>query len=221
MEAGDDESTSLIDSPHRVDAIIAALYSNNSSSKQSGNGNGTVMLPLSDLLTASNNSEQKISDPTMIFVNTAEDAQLLAAALRQRNIPCEEFHKLVHHDVKIEGFQKFSEGKTSVLVCTDAAARGLDLPFVKHVIQAEFALNVVHNLHRIGRASRAGALGRATNFVDLHSKELVDSILSPQSEDSINHSFSRRRGFRRNLKRKSAREASVAPEEDGATTEIV
>lgn len=215
METSDEESTP-IDSPDRVGAIIAALYSNNSSISQFESVSSVV--PLSDFLPIANTTPKEVSDPTMIFVNTAENAQLLAAALRQRNIPCEEFHKLVHHDAKIEGFQKFSEGKTLVLVCTDAAARGLDLPFVKHIIQAEFALNVVQHLHRIGRASRAGTLGRATNFVDLHSKELVNSILSGQSEESINHSFSRRRGFRRNLKRKSALEASRAEEDSSSSS---
>lgn len=106
----------------------------------------------------------------MIFVNTAENAQLLAAALRQRDIRCEEYHKLVSHNLKVEGFKRFVEGKTPILVCTDAAARGLDIPSVKHVIQAEFALNVVQHLHRIGRASRAGALGHATNFIQPSSR---------------------------------------------------
>jgi superfamily II DNA/RNA helicase len=219
MKANDDDEEELVDSPHRVNAIIAALRSHNSSTNQSDN---VTVMPLSEFppiaseLSEKGTPTEQVFEPTMIFVNTAENAQLLASALRQRNIPCEEFHKLVHHDVKVEGFRKFLEGITSVLVCTDVAARGLDLPFVKHVIQAEFALNVIQHLHRIGRASRAGTLGRATNFVDHHSKELVASILSEQSEESLNHSFSRRRGFRRNLKRKSAREGGA----DGAKEEV-
>ena len=96
----------------------------------------------------------------------------------------------------------------SVLVCTDHAARGLDLPNVHHVVQAEFALNVVNHLHRIGRASRAGALGRATNFYGPESRDLVASILSDVNEKRIDQSFSRRRGFRGKLKKKSRLEKS-------------
>ena len=43
-------------------------------------------------------------------------------------------------------------------------SRGLDLTNVEHVIQADFAPNVVNHQHRIGRASRAGKIGKATNF---------------------------------------------------------
>jgi superfamily II DNA/RNA helicase len=154
--------------------------------------------------------EQKKYESTMIFTNTAENAQALSAALREKKIPCEEYHKLVHHEDRLIGFQKFAEGKSSILVCTDAAARGLDLPGVKHVIQAEFALNVVHHLHRIGRASRAGALGHATNFSDARSRDLINSILSEGDDESIDQSFSRRRGFRRNLKRKILLESEEA-----------
>ena len=50
----------------------------------------------------------------------------------------------------------FKEGKCSVIICTDIAARGWDLSHVRHVIQAEFALNIVQHLHRIGRCSRGG-----------------------------------------------------------------
>lgn len=51
---------------------------------------------------------------------------------------------------------------------------------MRHVIQAEFATNVVQYLHRIGRASRAGRAGKATNFYDESSADLVNSILASQ-----------------------------------------
>ena len=50
------------------------------------------------------------------------------------------------------------------MVCTDSAPLGLDLPAVRVVVQAEFALNVVQHLHRIGRGSRAGKYGKTLNF---------------------------------------------------------
>ena len=78
----------------------------------------------------------------------------------------------------------------------------LDLPNVRHVIQAEFATNVVQYLHRIGRASRAGVLGKATNIYDERSVLLVRSILSEnENEKSVDQSFSRRRGFSKKIKK--------------------
>jgi superfamily II DNA/RNA helicase len=109
---------------------------------------------------------------------------------------------------KEEELKNFREEKVKVIVCTDAAARGLDIPNVRHVVQAEFALNVVQHLHRIGRASRAGALGKATNIVDERSKDLVASILQSSTEENetVENSFSRRRGFRQKLKKVIRRE---------------
>lgn len=102
-----------------------------------------------------------------------------------------------------------------------ALDRGLDLPSVEHVIQAEFALNVVQHLHRNGRASRAGKKGRATMIFDDSAMDLVQSIVSGGSgaegegegvrdgdgeSGRIDASFSRRRGFRKNVNRKLKRQ---------------
>ena len=98
----------------------------------------------------------------------------------------------------------FQSGEIPVLVCTDHASRGLDLPGVYHVIQAEFALNVVSHLHRIGRASRAGSYGRATNFYGKSSKHLVNSILSDVVGGKVEQSFSRKRGLRARAKKNNS-----------------
>ena len=139
---------------------------------------------------------------TMVFVNTAEVARQLAGELVDLGIPTAEYHNMVPDPERQENLQKFRDHVVPVLVCTDQAARGLDLPTVRHVVQAEFALNVVQHLHRVGRASRAGVLGRATNLYDGRSKDLVDSILSDSSgQNKVDQSFSRRRGFRAKIKK--------------------
>lgn len=134
----------------------------------------------------------------MVFANTASDAALLAAALRVEGVENVEYHKNVSQPVRQESLRQFRLNEVSVLVCTDQASRGLDLPNVRHIIQAEFATNVVQYLHRVGRASRAGVMGGATNYYDDQSMVLVNSILS---QSNIEKSFSRRRGFRSRLKR--------------------
>ena len=100
------------------------------------------------------------------------------------------------------------DGSLRILVCTDYASRGLDLPFVKHVVQAQFASNVVQHMHRIGRASRAGSYGRATNLYGSNSIDLVNSILSDNNDKNVDQSFSRRRGFRNKLKKQKKREGA-------------
>lgn len=145
----------------------------------------------------------------MVFVNTAQTCAILAQKLRDANIECAEFHSLLPSDVKVKELDRFKAEQVRVLVCTDSAARGFDFLNVGHVIQAEFALNVVQYLHRIGRASRGGKLGKATNFFNSSSKELVASIVNNdevsdgtnEKKNQIEQSFSRRRGFRKTIKR--------------------
>jgi superfamily II DNA/RNA helicase len=160
---------------------------------------------------------------TMVFVNTADAASNLAYEIDKAGVKNAEYHKLVTDGEKQESLRRFREGEVSVLVCTDHAARGLDLPNVRHVVQAEFANNVVQYLHRIGRASRAGVLGKATNIYDRRSEDLVTSILSDTEEKKIDQSFSRRRGFRQKLKKlvrnRAGRVDEIASETSGNASE--
>ena len=60
----------------------------------------------------------------------------------------------------------FKLGKAPVLVATAVAARGLDIPDVKHVVNYDLPEHVEEYVHRIGRTGRCGNLGRATSFFD-------------------------------------------------------
>lgn len=150
---------------------------------------------------------------TMIFVNTSKAATELASVLRGTyKVSCVEFHKDIKDDkIRSKNLLSFQEGREKLMVCTDQAARGLDMSSVRHVVQAEFSLNVVSHLHRVGRASRAGRLGYASNFYDDTSRDLVNSLVNLQSNKSsdenldISSSFSRRRGFRKRINRRLER----------------
>lgn len=73
---------------------------------------------------------------------------------------CAELHKDVPVEKRLESLERFKSGELSVLVCTDLASRGLDIPDVSHVIQLDFASNAAYVLHRTGRTARAGAHGK-------------------------------------------------------------
>ena len=77
-----------------------------------------------------------------------QTAQFLARQLTRLGFNPVEYHKALPPSVKEVYLQAFRSGNSRIVVCTDAAARGLDLPFVRHVIQADFASNVVQYLHR-------------------------------------------------------------------------
>lgn len=162
---------------------------------------------------------------TMIFLNTAQNAQKfheLLLSLGYTSIT--EFHGNLRKEEREHNLMRFRRQDVNILVCTDACARGLDLPHVKRVVQAEFALNVVQHQHRVGRCSRGGKSGVAINMFNSTAVDLVNSIRSvastniDQAQDdsssttvedeksSIENSFSRRRGFRAKIKKNAVKQ---------------
>lgn len=92
--------------------------------------------------------------------------------------------------------------KSLVLVCTDANARGLDIPGVSHVVHADFPASAVDFLHRSGRTGRAGQTGIVTSLIDDASRDLADAIKELMNDDGcIEGAFSRNRSFRKKFKK--------------------
>lgn len=65
---------------------------------------------------------------------------------------------------ELQALRSFRSGRTPVLVATDVAARGLDIPHVTHVINFDLPTDIDDYVHRIGRTGRAGKKGLATAF---------------------------------------------------------
>ena len=88
-------------------------------------------------------------------------------------------------------------------MCTDAAARGLDIQGVTHVVQADFAPNAVDFIHRIGRTGRADRSGKVTSLYREFNAELVQ-VLQQYVEEGrpLEAAFSRARSFSRKIKRR-------------------
>lgn len=74
---------------------------------------------------------------TMVFANTVEAVEAVAKILLQSGIECLRYHKNCTLEERAQTLVEFQE-KGGVLVCTDAAARGVDIPNVLHVIQVYF-----------------------------------------------------------------------------------
>eukprot|EP00930_Biecheleria_cincta_P064503 TRINITY_DN5009_c0_g1_i2.p1 TRINITY_DN5009_c0_g1~~TRINITY_DN5009_c0_g1_i2.p1 ORF type:complete len:747 (+),score=146.20 TRINITY_DN5009_c0_g1_i2:37-2277(+) len=99
---------------------------------------------------------------TLLFAGNPDSCIKIEKALQDEHMECVALHAGVPFTERIEGLKKFGMGQVSLLVCTDIAARGLDLPICEHVIQVEFAKNSVAHLHRIGRAARAAKKAKST-----------------------------------------------------------
>ena len=90
--------------------------------------------------------------------------------------------------------KSFREKKIRVLIATDIASRGLDVPHLKHVINYNLPQVAEDYIHRIGRTARAGSSGNAICFVSPEEGHLwlnIDALIDP---DSKHHSSSRRKG---------------------------
>ncbi len=76
----------------------------------------------------------------------------------------------------VQALRSFRSGRTPILVATDVAARGLDIPHVTHVINFDLPTDVDDYVHRIGRTGRAGKKGLATAFFTEKDTGLAKSL---------------------------------------------
>jgi superfamily II DNA/RNA helicase len=95
-----------------------------------------------------------------------------------------------------------SASSNRIMVSTDAAARGIDLPDVTHVIQADFAANAIEFLHRVGRTARAGRSGKVTSLYGKADAVLAEALQQYVREGRpVEECFSRNRSFRSKVKK--------------------
>lgn len=113
-------------------------------------------------------------------------------------------HKEMSSSERQEVLRRFRENGISVLVSTDLASRGLDIPHVSHVIQVDYARNAADTLHRAGRTARAGSLGINVNFITEEDKEIWNAVKLAESR-SFQGIFSRKRQFSRRIKQQISR----------------
>ncbi|WP_264936804.1 DEAD/DEAH box helicase, partial [Streptomyces sp. A012304] len=102
----------------------------------------------------------------MVFCRTKRTAADLADQLKQRGFASGAVHGDLGQGAREQALRAFRNGKVDVLVCTDVAARGIDVEGVTHVINYQSPEDEKTYLHRIGRTGRAGASGTAVTLVD-------------------------------------------------------
>ena len=105
-------------------------------------------------------------DKLIVFTRTKRQAQRVADDLAERGFKAAPLHGDMAQVAREKAMTKFREDKLQVLVCTDVAARGIDVRGVSHVINYNCPEDDKTYVHRIGRTGRAGASGTAITFVD-------------------------------------------------------
>ena len=101
----------------------------------------------------------------MVFCNTRRNTDFVAHNLQKEGIEATAIHGGLTQAKRNRIMEYFHKGKVVVLVCTDVAARGLDIKNVSHVYNYDISPNSKEYIHRIGRTARAGKEGKAISIV--------------------------------------------------------
>nr|CCD15039.1 unnamed protein product [Trypanosoma congolense IL3000] len=117
--------------------------------------------------------KQKQTDLVLIFVETKRSADYLQSTLNNNGIPSTTIHGDRRQCDRETALTDFKNGIKPILVATDIASRGLDIPNVAHVIQYDLPKEMDDYTHRIGRTGRAGNKGIATSFYDRNNRNLA------------------------------------------------
>ncbi|CCG83215.1 ATP-dependent RNA helicase dbp8 [Taphrina deformans PYCC 5710] len=129
---------------------------------------------LHDLLSLPKNE----SKSSIIFVNRTRTAELLRRMLRLLEYRVTALHSdLAQHD-RISNLARFRAGSATVLIATDVASRGLDIPLVEMVINFDLPRDADDYIHRVGRTARANRPGESISLVSEHDVDLVHAIES-------------------------------------------
>jgi len=106
-------------------------------------------------------------------------------SLQRDRIAVEGIHGGMTQSQRSGVMKSFKDGRLKVLVATNVAARGLDIPEVSHVINYDMPQNIEEYVHRIGRTARMEADGTAITFVTEWDMEMLDMIIDKVGDDLV------------------------------------
>ncbi|MBY8275316.1 ATP-dependent RNA helicase SrmB [Vibrio fluvialis] len=123
------------------------------------------------------------SERAIVFFKTRERLAEVRVVLESAQIACSWIQGEMPQDRRNNAISRFRDGSVNILLATDVAARGIDVPDVSHVINFDLPRSADVYLHRIGRTARAGKKGIAISLVEAHDQPMMDRVARYLKED--------------------------------------
>jgi superfamily II DNA/RNA helicase len=120
------------------------------------------------------------SKSTLVFCNHRESVERVGKYLQSQKYPCGIFHGGMEQDDRERSLYKFRNGSCHVLISTDLAARGLDIPEIEHVVHYHLPIQEDGYIHRNGRTARWEAEGNS--YIILHPEEQLPAYIDEEPE---------------------------------------
>ncbi len=119
----------------------------------------------------------------IVFCNRKRDVDRVSAALKKARYSASPIHGDLPQSVRTATLEKFKTGELKLLIASDVAARGLDIPDVSHVLNYDVPMHPEDYIHRIGRTGRAGRKGCAITIVTPGDAKFLSAVQSLIGKD--------------------------------------
>lgn len=178
--------------PHNI-LSLSKKYLNNPVRIMVGQNNTPAAKIKQDILHTSENEKfpkllqelEARKGSVIVFVKTKRGADSLASMLKDSDHSANAIHGDLQQSKRDRVIAGFRNGKYRILVATDVAARGLDVPHIEHVINFDLPMLAEDYIHRIGRTGRAGAEGSALSFISPDDKRqwhAISRLMDPNAK---------------------------------------
>lgn len=127
-------------------------------------------------LTKSDDTGNENKSSIIVFVNTCKRCQLVSQILSELDIDNVALHSMMTQHRRTASLAKFKSQVSRILVCTDIASRGLDIPQVDVVINLDLPRVTTDYIHRVGRTARAGKKGRSLSLITPQEVQLIKNV---------------------------------------------
>jgi ATP-dependent RNA helicase SrmB len=117
------------------------------------------------------------SERAIVFFKTREILAEIRAELESAQINCSWIQGEMPQDRRNNAISRFRDGSVNILLATDVAARGIDVPEISHVINFDMPRTADVYVHRIGRTGRAGKKGIAISLVEAHDQPMMERVI--------------------------------------------